>query len=945
LTPERWRQVERIFHEAAALSDGERAAFLNCECASDPALREEVESLLAVEAGNFLKQPAAEIAAQAMFTVEPVKPGNRIGPYEIVSLLGSGGMGQVYQARDTRLNRTVALKVLPAYSSGDAAQRNRLLKEARAASALNHPNVVTLHDIVHEDGRDALVLEYVAGQSLRQRIRQEVLPLKDVLNYAIQIADALAAAHAAGIIHRDIKPGNIMINDGGMIKVLDFGLAKQTAFGPLDDTASMTAEGVIAGTIAYMSPEQARGEEVDARSDLYSFGVVLYEMATGKLPFPGSTSAVIFEGILSKAPVPPRQLSPQLPETLEQIIAKTLKKDRNLRAQTATELRSELEGLQRALLAPSAPLAPVVRPARRTSRLISIWLAAALGTVVVALAGWHMLSGRGGEPSGKNATFTQLTDQAGQELYPSLSPDGKSFVYSSRSSGNWDIYFQRVGGKAAINLTKDSPADDTQPAFSPDGERIVFRSEREGGGIFLMGATGESVKRLTDFGYNPAWSPDGTEIVCATAWFAWPQSRLGNLQSQLFRVNVSTGEERLITPNRPDAVQPHWSPHGYRLAFWGLRQGNRDIWTIPARGGEPVPVTNDAYVDWSPFWSPDGKYLYFSSDRGGSMNLWRVPIEEISGKLLGPLEPIMTPSANSGFMSLSRDGKRLAYVQQTRNFNVYTVAFDPSREAVVGQPVPITQGSRGMVEPDPSPDDQWLTLRSQGKQEDVFVSRTDGTGLRQLTDDVHNHRRPRWSPDGKRIAFFSNRGGSYQVWAIHSDGGGLEQLTYEPRGNVLNPIWSPDGSRLAYSIKDFKFFFMEVGKPWGGQSPQAGPDASGHDTYVEADSWSPDGRKLATTVFRSGSPAGIGVYSVEPQAFERLTGRGTGARWLSDGRRLLFADSAKLYLVDSRSKRVHEVLSVAPNEVFGAGVPSRDDRWIYFTLLASEADVWLMSRE
>jgi tricorn protease len=537
-------------------------------------------------------------------------------------------------------------------------------------------------------------------------------------------------------------------------------------------------------------------------------------------------------------------------------------------------------------------------------------------------------------------TFIQLTDQPGAELYPSVSPDGRSFVYQGKSADKWDIYFQRVGGKNPVNLTRGSNVDNTQPAFSPDGQRIAFRSEREGGGIFLMGATGEDVKRLTDFGYNPAWSPDGKELVCTTAWFLYADSRLDSTQSQIFRINVSTGEKQLVRHNRSDAVQAHWSPHGQRLAFWGVRDGYRDIWTVPASGGQAVPVTHDAAIDWNPVWSPDGKYLYFSSDRAGTMNLWRVPINESSGKLLGPLEPVTTPSLDSGFMSFSPDGKRLLYVQQTMTSNLFKVAFDPFREATIGQPLPIQQGA---VRFDLSPDGRWLVFQwLHGKQEDLFVIGSDGKGLRQLTDDIYKDRHPRWSPDGKTIAFFSNRSGNWQTWTIHPDGSGLTQLTHEARANVNNPVWSPDGSQLAYVIKDVNSFIIDVRKPWSAQSPVPLPRPSSLDAYLQVNSWSPDGRQLAGDVqFLSGA-AGIGVYSLESHEFKRLTQMGRSPRYLSDSRRLLFVHSDKLYLVDSQSNRVHEVLSMAPQEAVWA-LPSRDDRSIYLARRAREADVWQMS--
>jgi serine/threonine protein kinase len=451
--------------------------------------------------------------------------GQTISHYRVLEKLGGGGMGVVFKAEDTQLGRLVALKFLPEDYARDRLALERFQREARMASALNHPNICTIHELGEHQGRPFIAMELLEGQTLRQRIAGKPLPVEQVLEWAVQIADALDGAHGQGIVHRDLKPANVFVTSRGPVKILDFGLAKSARRGSPDDpTVSLellTSPGTALGTVAYMSPEQARGEVVDARSDLFSFGVVLYEMVTGKLPFPGSTSAVIFEGILTKPPAPA-----DLPEGLGPIISKALEKDRELRAQTAAELRADLRRLQRGTEAVAAA------PRRRPRWLVAV----ALGVVVVALAAWWWFARRDAAPTWKNATFTQLTTQPGEEYHPILSPDGKSFVYASRAAGNWDIYLQRVGGKNPINLTKDSPADDTQPVFSPDGERIAFRSEREGGGIFVMGATGESAKRLTDFGYHPAWSPDGQQIVCATAGFARPESRLSTQESQLFVV-------------------------------------------------------------------------------------------------------------------------------------------------------------------------------------------------------------------------------------------------------------------------------------------------------------------------------------------------------------------------------------------------------------------------
>jgi Tol biopolymer transport system component len=482
--------------------------------------------------------------------------------------------------------------------------------------------------------------------------------------------------------------------------------------------------------------------------------------------------------------------------------------------------------------------------------------------------------------------------------------------------------------------------DDTQPALSPDGEHIAFRSDRDGGGIFVMGASGENIRRISDFGHDPAWSPDGKEIAYAST-IANPELRLSS-QSQLFSVSLATGERHSITPETGIAMQPQWSPRGYRIAYWAQVQGVLDIWTIPARGGKAVRVTNDTALDWNPVWSPDGTHLYFASDRGGSTNLWRVPIDEKSGMVLGEFEPVTTPSNYAAYISFSRTGRQMAYVQRTQTMNIYRVGFDPAREIAVGQPMPVTQGSRKASTAAPSPDGEWIAFV---EQDNIFVVRQDGSGLRQLTDGVYIHRIPAWSPDGKLLAFHSNRGGKVDIWTIRPDGSGLRQLTDTPQGSITHAVWSPDGKRLIYSLMNGTPYVMEPDKPWSSQSPHALPPLSEPHTWYEVASWSPDGRKLAGFQIRAdGNFTGIGIYSVQTGEYTRISNFGQHPSWLKDSRRLVFTrgvpqDSA-LYLVDSQTRKIHQVLSVAPNEVRVAAI-SPYNRWIYFTLQTTEADIWL----
>src|SRR2546425_724527 len=574
MTPERWQQLKQIFQSALDRNPAERSAFLRQACADDPALRSEVESLISShnEAGDSIEAMAAEAATEMLADEQPGPIlGKHIGHYEVLSLLGRGGMGEVFLAQDTSLGRKVALKLLRSDFTRIEERLRRFQQEARAASALNHPNILTIHEIGQEGSLHFMATEYVEGETLRQHLSRARLTMGQTLDVAIQVASALAAAHQAGIIHRDIKPENTMVRTDGNVKVLDFGLAKLTEPKTIDTAAPTlpqveTAPGVVMGTFSYMSPEQARGLAVDARTDIWSLGVMIYEMAASRQPFEGETASDVMSLILQKEPPPLAHSWPEVPAELERIVRKALRKDREERYQTIKDLLIDLRNLRKELelsaemerSAPPISARPVssgqsaaatahsassaeyivteIKQHKRAAALI-------LGIIILSAVGFYLFSRRSPaikEATLRNATFTQLTDQPGPEYFPSLSPDGKSFVYASYLAGNWDIYLQRVGGKNPVNLTKDSPSDDTQPAFSPDGERIAFSSKREGGGIFVMGATGESVKRLTDFGFNPAWAPDGKEIACADEGVVDPGR--SNPNSRIWAVNVATGE-------------------------------------------------------------------------------------------------------------------------------------------------------------------------------------------------------------------------------------------------------------------------------------------------------------------------------------------------------------------------------------------------------------------
>jgi len=961
----RWQEIDRLLDAVLEREPPERASFLADACAGDEELRREVESLLTAHdrAEKFIESPAMEVAAKAAAAQGKhfSALGRRMGPYRVLSLLGAGGMGEVYLAEDTRLGRRVALKLLPSEFTHDPERIRRFEREARAASALNHPNIVTIYEVGQSEGTYFIATELVEGQTLRDFMPRARAQMKEALNVIAQVADALSAAHAAGIVHRDVKPENIMLRPDGYVKVLDFGLAKLAEPPGDQDTSDNktkkehTHTGAVLGTVAYMSPEQALGLEVDHRTDIFSIGVVLYEMTAGAHPFKGSTPAATFDALLNREPPAPVISNPEMSPELERIIGRALEKDRELRYQTASDLRAELKRWERKRdSSPTTSKQIHERPsgAPRTNR--QAWFAKAglalsvlliiAALAFVALRRWPRQGT--GEPV-RNLSFAQLTDQAGTELFPSLSPDGKSVVYAGKASGNWDLYLQRVGGKNPRNLTSDSAADDTQPAFSPDGERIAFRSERERGGIFVMGATGESVKRLTDFGYHPAWSPDAREVAFSTHNIEDPNDRSLE-RSDIWIVNAATGEKRQVTGETiGDAAQPQWSPTGARLAYWSKRKGGqRDLWTIPAAGGTPVPVTDDAAFDWNPVWSPDGKHLYFASDRGGQMNLWRVAIEEKTGIVKGPPEPLTTPSPYAQHLSFSRDGRRAAYVSQVSSKNILKAEFNPDTALLTGRPIAVTEGFKHTAQPNLSPDGEWFVYSTQGEQqEDLFIIDKDGAGpARQLTDDHFKDRHPRWSPDGKRIVFYSDRSGRYEAWTINSDGSSLRQMTFTTGLTVIYSFWSPDGARLLYNLQEGSSWIIESGRPWGEQTPQRVPDPPDPADVFRAFSWSPDGRKLGGWINTPIEHEGIFIYTFETNKFERLTDFGSRPIWLHDNRRLLFRNDGKLFLVNSETKKVQEIKLDSPKPVIEYGLTG-DSHTLYYTLLSTEADIWVINLE
>jgi eukaryotic-like serine/threonine-protein kinase len=932
MSPERWSRLKEIFGAALEMPDEERAHFLSDRCGSDIALRSEVEKLLEAERAPLDNALLGALAGRTPAT--EIARGEMLGPYRVDTLIGQGGMGVVYRAWDTRLDRRIALKLLRPEQVNDPVRRQRLIREARSASALIHPNVVTIHDVGSDRNIDYIAMEHIDGKSLEQCIPEGGLPAKQALAYAIQIAAALAGAHAAGIVHRDLKPGNIMITREGLVKLLDFGLARKSRIGQ-SGIGTLTLEGDLAGTPAYMSPEQARGEQVDWRSDIFSFGAVLYKMLTGRDAFTGASAVETMNAILTAEPAALSDGVRQIPAGVDSIILHCLEKNPGDRFQSAQDIGFALEA--------SAALAGAIAPPGPPRwRIYGPWIAAAAASLLVGvLAGRYLLSMREPLPSVEGRAFAPVTDDAGAELFPSLSPDGAQVVYTSKIAGNQDVYLRRVGSNESVNLTRDSAEDDTQPAWSPDGRVVAFRSERQGGGLFTMRLDGSDVRRVSDAGFNPSWSPDGKRIVFAEESISRPEDRSGRV-SQLWSVEVASGKKRLLT--KEDAVQPEWSPSGRFIAYWAIDlDGDRDLYTIPADGGTPVRLTRDHYVDWNPVWSPDGAWLYFCSTRGGAMAIWRVPMRESTGEARGAPQLVRTPSNYPAHLSFSSDGKRLAYAQMLNTGRLSTVRFEPDLESVRSEPKEILNSAKGAARPSLSPDGKWLAFNTTEQEEHLFVLGSDGSGLRQVTNGQHRNRGPRWSPDGKRLAYFSTRSGDWEIWSMPVEGGEPRQMTKLGGQNVAWPVWSADGKRLAYTIFGFNTFLIDAVKDWAAQTPEKLPAFPEQGQLYNGWSWSPDGKTLAGFLNRDD---GIVLYSPASREFRRVTRHGSDPVWLSDSRRMLFHDNGGIQLVDTQTGASKEVLSIAPEEVARRGFAvSPDDRHIYFSVSITEADLWMVEME
>ncbi len=862
---DRRHRIEELCDAALDRPEGERVAFVANACGDDDELRLEVMALLshASNAERFLETPLGEVAAQVLVEPERSLAGRQLGGHQVISLLGAGGMGDVYRARDTTLGRDVAIKVVSAPFLSSPQRLARFEREARVLATLNHPHIGAIYGIEQEDGVRGLVLELVEGSTLAQRLVTGAVPLPLALGIARMIAEAVEAAHDKGVIHRDLKPANIKVTSDGSVKVLDFGLAKMFSIeDPLVDgqqrqpVSDETTEGLIAGTTAYMSPEQARGKAIDKRTDIWAFGCVLFELLTGQQAFAGDTASDTIAAVIERQPDWSR-LPPQTPATIRRLLERCLEKDPKRRLRDIGDARLEIEDALGSL-PPSVHAA-----ARRPSRSLRYGWWAAMAALLAA--GWIAVELRRSDffwhSPLEDYTATRLTDVDGAEHHAAISRDGKFIAFLSDHGGTWDTWVSQVGTGDIYNRTNGTLSELRNPAtrtlgFSPDGSYVALWSRGSdpsrpgvvfaGWTVPTMGGTIQPfLQNIPDIS-ELDWSPDGRRLV-------HHPPRSGD---PLFVTDVDGGETRQIYVARQGFHNhfPLWSPDAAFIYFvHGPPLEKSDIWRIRSTGGEPERVTfHDSRVTF-PTLLNDGTLLYLATDdEGYGPWIYGMDVDRrVSHRIFSGVQPHTSLAATA-------DGRRVVATVSESSTSLWRV---PLTERMVDEsealkldlptagglsprikpgytvyrgrkagkdglwkledgraPKELWNGTNGRVVGGPSlaPDGRLAFVIQRGGKAQLYVMNGDGTGRTRLNDDLDVRGAPAWSPDGEWLAIAAaNADAIPQLFKIPGKGGTPVQLVSE---YSIDPVWAPSGAYLLYSGGDVGTTFEVKAVGAGGQA-------------------------------------------------------------------------------------------------------------------------------
>jgi Tol biopolymer transport system component len=874
MKPERWSKIESIFHKALEVDESWRGSVIEESCAGDEALRREVESLLAhySDSASFIEQPAfadqvdtnsfRPVAAAA--APRPDLKGVAVGHYRILEEIGFGGMGVVYKAEDTKLGRLVALKFLPEHMAADSVALERFRREARSASSLNHPNICTIHDIDVYDGREFIVMEYLDGQTLALYIAgRRGVGTELVGKLGMPIAEALGAAHSKGVIHRDIKPGNIFVTQSGLVKVLDFGVAKLVAEANQSDSAPLTETNAITGTLAYMSPEQLRGEKVDTRSDIYALGVVLYEIATGRRLYSSSLHARLVEEILNRPAPPPSSINGKLSARADDIILKCLAKDPEDRYQTAKEIAVDLRHLG---IQPTGGAVSAGTTSVRTGSRVRLWLraAAAFSTAILVLLLVSLI--RSHDP--KTPLATRQITFTGDKKDGGLVTDGARLYFQSNGH---PVQMSATGG--AMQPLQASVLGMKIWDISPDASQLMMfeadlNDESDRGSIWTIPVLGGSPRRLGNLmARGASWSPDGHSLVYTDV-------------NSVFVSDANGANSREIwNAQREVEGWPRYSPDSKRIQVTVDGKNSSDplrIFEMNADGSHvhPLPLDWPADADQRDGqWTPDGRHFVFVSYRDGFSSTfelvsppWFEFWKKASAVRLTPEQMDIVA------MTSTRDSAKLLVIGRVAQGSMQ--AYESKGQRFI----PFLDGlaaSSFVI----SPDRQWMVYADYPRHL-LWRSRLDGSERVSLTDIPAWM--PEWSHDSKWVVFCNFKA----IYRVSLDGGDPEQLTSEGGELEVTPTWSPDGTSIDFSDVPTAGHFAGIKVlDLASKKVSVWPGTEG--TYVP--SWSPDGKYL---VAMADSPKRMVVYSRETKTWRTLKQFGADwgfRRWSSDSKSVLMA--------------------------------------------------------
>ena len=931
MTPEQWEKVSEIFQSASRVADDEREALLSELCGTDETLRREVESLLAAEAeiGDFIEHPiVGDLLAGDEMHEKALKPGDVIAHYRIVAAIGFGGMGEVYRAADSKLNRRVALKILPPHFVIDAAFLRRFRNEAHAAATLNHPNVATVYSIEDFGGRPFITMEYVDGETLRDLMRDGGLPLDTFVRWFESIADGFAHAHDNGVTHRDIKPGNIMITSSGAPKILDFGLAQIESQASVDLSTTLrdiTAPGQVIGTPSYMSPEQAAGEPIDHRSDIFSLGIVMYEALTGSRPFAGDNYGEVVHEILTSTPRPVAERRQEIPPGIASMIDKCLAKSPSARISSMHQVRSMLRSLRSVGVESGSMDSFVRRFYREPTSGPNLWrLGAALAVVVLTIGSWYFVSRTSVSTSFRvDKISIRKLSQSNNVALSAISPDGRSVVYVTYEEDDGrSLWLRRVTDANAIRVVPSQQVHYWDIAFSNDSEHIYFiTAPRFGvhGTLFRVPALGGQPRKITErVNHLGNQSPDGKRVLYVRYGNPAPDTSVNVTDSTLISANSENGnDEQVVRKLEGESIirKARFSADGQSVFY--IRRELKDVeyWSIvlldTRTGNEREVIRKVERIDAiAPL--QDGIGLLMNAVDGASnrRQLFHVAVPA------GEVTRITNDLNNYSGVSVDRDGHNIVAVQRKDESRVWL-----GNSADLRAMTPLTREPLGHNVADWTPDGRIVFDVLENDRLSVWIADADGKNALRLTPQDSDNSNPRVSGNGRYIVFTSKRAGLNQVWRMDIDGGNQILLANVP-GMTQSPQFAADGSTVVFR------WYNEGTAPMGQVSVESGP-VMALDYFPNAFQYfwaqSPDGRFVAYTLGgQSAEPMKVVVRPVdaaEPKAILNIR-PAWFFKWMPNGKGIFYQESqkgeglsTKVFQIDLDKNDPKLLMTTAPDDI------------------------------